>query len=211
MANSKFANVSDEDMQALLNTKDSVNTQRVIKRSVAVFREFLTQKSLDPEFEEYPKSELNSALRRFFASIRCKTGDNVKTSTLNTYKYGICKYLKEKCSTDVVKDSDFQSCLDLFKAKVIDLKKSGHGSVDHKPPIAEHDLQVLYRADNVALNINTPSGLQSKVWFDIMFYLCRRGQENLRDMTKSTFRVGRDPSGLEYVHQVVDEADKNHG
>ena len=79
MANSKFANVSDEDMQALLNTKDSVNTQRVIKRSVAVFREFLTQKSLDPEFEEYPKSELNSALRRFFASIRCKTGDNVKT------------------------------------------------------------------------------------------------------------------------------------
>ena len=39
MANSKFANVSDEDMQALLNTKDSVNTQRVIKRSVAVFRE----------------------------------------------------------------------------------------------------------------------------------------------------------------------------
>ena len=97
MANSKFANVSDEDMQALLNTKDSVNTQRVIKRSVAVFREFLMQKSLDPEFEEYPKSELNSALRRFFASIRCKTGDNVKTSTLNTNKYGICKYLKRRC------------------------------------------------------------------------------------------------------------------
>ena len=96
---------------------------------------------------------------------------------------------KKKCSTDVVKDSDFKSCLDLFKAKVIDLKKSGQGSVDHKPPMAEHDLQALYRADNVALNINTPSGLQSKVWFDIMFYFCRRGQENLCDMTKSTFWV----------------------
>ena len=34
---------------------------------------------------------------------------------------------------------------------------------------------------------------------------------NLPDMTKSTFTVDRDPSGLEYVHQVVDEADKNHG
>ena len=78
-----------------------------------------------------------------------------------------------------------------------------------KPPIAEHDLQVLYREDNVALNINTTFCLQSKVWFEIMFYLCRQGQENLRDMTKST--LDRDPSGLEYVHQVVDEADKNHG
>ena len=38
MANSKFANVSDEDIQTLLNTKDSVNTQRVIKRNVAFFR-----------------------------------------------------------------------------------------------------------------------------------------------------------------------------
>ena len=64
MANSKLTNVSGEDMQALLNAKDYVNTQQVIKKSVAVFREFLMENPLDTEFEEYPKSELNSVLRR---------------------------------------------------------------------------------------------------------------------------------------------------
>ena len=33
----------------------------------------------------------------------------------------------------------------------------------------------------------------------------------LRDVTKFTFRVDRDPRGLTYVHQVYDEADENHG
>ena len=64
----------------------SVNTQRVVKRSrsMAVFREYLS-----PQFEVYHKSDLNDNLRRFFASIRYKLGINVKTSTLNSFKYGI--------------------------------------------------------------------------------------------------------------------------
>ena len=109
MANSKFANISDDDLQQLLDTKDSVNTQRVVKRSVAAFREYLVDGCRSPQFEECPISELNYSLRRFFASIRCKTGTNVKTSTLNSYKYGISKYLKDKCFVDISKDSAFQT------------------------------------------------------------------------------------------------------
>jgi len=44
-----------------------------------------------------------------------------------------------------------------------------------------------------------------------MFHLCRRGQENLRFMNKTTFAIAVDSSGAEYVHQAIDEADKNHG
>ena len=92
------------------------------------------------------------------------------------------------------------------------LEKSGNVSVDRKPPIGEEDIkEKLFRTDNVALNVDTPSGLQCKVWFDIMFYLCRRGHENLRSMTKTTFRLEQISSSLEFVHQVVGEADKNHG
>ena len=42
-----------------------------------------------------------------------------------------------------------------------------------------------------------------------MFYLCRRGQENLREMNKSTFAVATEGERC-YVHQVVDEMDKHH-
>ena len=38
MANSKFAKVSDQYLQKLLDTKDSVKTLRVVKRSVIVIQ-----------------------------------------------------------------------------------------------------------------------------------------------------------------------------
>lgn len=60
-------------------------------------------------------------------------------------------------------------------------------------------------------NVQCPAGLQRKVWFDLMYYLCRSGRENLREMTKTTYRLAYDANGEKYVHQVVDEADKNHG
>ena len=99
----------------------------------------------------------------------------------------------------------------MFKAKVTDLKKTGRGSTDHKPPIAPEGLHKLHDKDNVVFNIDTPYGLQKKMWFDIMYFLCRRGRENLREMKKkSTFGLCKDAAGMEYVYQIIDEADKNH-
>ena len=43
-----------------------------------------------------------------------------------------------------------------------------------------------------------------------MYYICRRGRENQRTMTKDTFGIGEDGSGRAYVYQQVDESDKNH-
>ena len=43
-----------------------------------------------------------------------------------------------------------------------------------------------------------------------MFYLCRRGRENLRTMTRDTFALGTDGTGRKYIYQRVDELDKNH-
>lgn len=43
-----------------------------------------------------------------------------------------------------------------------------------------------------------------------MLFLCRRGRENLREMTKTTFAIAVDSCGKEYVFQVTDELDKNH-
>ena len=84
MANSKYAKASNQYLQKLLDTKDSVNIQRVVKRSVAILRDCLSS-----PFEDYHMSDFKDNLRRFFATIICKLGTSVKTSTLNSYKYGI--------------------------------------------------------------------------------------------------------------------------
>ena len=90
------------------------------------------------------------------------------------------------------------------------MKKTGHGETSHYPPIEKEDLQKLYFGDHHAFNVNTPVGLLQKVWFDIFFYLCRRGRENAREMSRDTFKVDKDASGREYVYQAVGEVDKNH-
>ena len=43
-----------------------------------------------------------------------------------------------------------------------------------------------------------------------MFYVCRQGRENQREMKKDTFSLASDGSGREFVYQKLDEADKNH-
>ena len=53
--------------------------------------------------------------------------------------------------------------------------------------------------------------LQRKVQFDIRFYFCRRGAENMESMQRSMFAVKiDDKTQIEYVSKVEDEATKNH-
>ena len=52
---------------------------------------------------------------------------------------------------------------------------------------------------------NTPQGLQYSVRFELMIYICRRGRENLRQLTKNHFAIGVDANGRGYVYQAKDE------
>lgn len=110
--------------------------------------------------------------------------------------------MKENCGIDITNDIEFE------RAVVMDSKKKGFTSTDHKPPIAQDDLVKIYSVDSNVMSLRTPCGLQKKVWFDLMFYLCRRGQKNLRSMIKSTFGIKADSSGREFVYQKEDEFDK---
>ncbi|XP_052679231.1 uncharacterized protein LOC128160024 [Crassostrea angulata] len=205
-----FANVEESHIAKLLDEKDSVSTKRTINRSVSLFRTFLIEKRGSGDFEGLSKQELNENLRLFYVSIRTKSGTNLKVSSLNSIKYGLSKYLKDNCKIDI-HGSEFHESKVVFKAAITDMKKKGFGSVDHKPAISTEDLNKLFNSETIVFNVNTPCGLQSKVWFDLMFYLCRRGRENLRKMTKETFGIETDAIGREYVFQAIDEADKNHG
>jgi len=98
----------------------------------------------------------------------------------------------------------------IFQAVSVDLKRKGLAKVDHYPDISEEDLKKLFSGDSPVFDTNTPCGLQQKVWFEVKLFLCRRGQENLRTMTKDTFQVITDAIGLKYVYQHKDEMDKNH-
>ena len=72
-------------------------------------------------------------------------------------------------------NAEFEPSKNIFMAVQADLKKKALGSTDHIPPISPRDLTKIY---NTAFEVDTSVGLQMNVWFDITFFLCRRGREN---------------------------------
>ena len=92
------------------------------------------------------------------------------------------------------------------------INKEGLGEIISYPPIKDADMKTLkeYFQFNMTGNAN-PRALQEVIIFYIIYYLCRRGRENLRKMTVNTFAIANDPdTKKEYIYQKVDEADKNH-
>ena len=58
---------------------------------------------------------------------------------------------------------------------------------------------------------NTPRSLQNKVQFDIRYYFCRRGGENIHSMTKETFELSFDvDTKIAFLKKKKDEMTKNH-
>ena len=127
-------------------------------------------------------------------------------TAFNALRYGLQRHSLELKSWDIKADSSFIECNQIFKTMQGRLKQCGKRKVESHPEIEPEDIRKLYSS----FDVETPGVLQEKVWFDIMFRLCRRGSENLRQMTKSSFAVAVDATGAKSVFQVEDEYDENH-
>ena len=71
----------------------------------------------------------------------------------------------------------------------------------------KEDIRKLY-TDQYAFSTSFPIGLQNKVLFKIMLYMCRQGRENVRQMSKQFFTVYGDASVKKYIAQEKDELEK---
>ena len=97
---------------------------------------------------------------------------------MNSFRFGLQRYFIGISGVNIITDPQFNDANSVFTNIHRDIKAAGKGEIEHHPEI---DIRKLYASfDN-----SIPAGLQEKVWFDIMFYLCRRGRENPRKMTKS--------------------------
>jgi hypothetical protein len=55
------------------------------------------------------------------------------------------------------------------------------------------------------MNPDTPQGLLNKVLFETIFYFCRRGRENIRELETSDFEIKVDADNRCYVVKVKSE------
>jgi hypothetical protein len=195
----------DEEIRRLLSNKDANNTKKITKLAFNVFSCVVdvTEAEKDPV-------NLDKNLAKFYATAKKEDGQKYKAETLLTFRQGLRMHYQKQMNVDIVNDRQFSYSTKVFKATVADLRRKGLGVVKHHIPITKDDMTKLYSGDTCVFDVEAPYGLLNKVWFEIMYYLCRRGQENLRAMNKNTFDISADSAGRRFVYQKVDELDKNH-
>lgn len=207
MSGNRFANLTDAEIENIEANQDSKSTKKVVEKAVRAFQAYLKEKGQDIAFESFATMDLDTALKNFYANARTIKGDLYKLSSFNQMKYGLHKYLLGKgIDTSTVA---FTKSNETFKAMKKDLMRNWKGDVKHRTPISATDLKKLYQ-HKLAFNVLTPVGLQQKVMFEIILFMCRRGRENLRNMTKDFYGIFQDEDGREYVQQQLSELDKNH-
>ena len=205
---SRFVDLNDKEIDELIENKDSKSTKRAINNAKKLFLEYaLTKGKTEEDVEKMTAVDLDNLLYGFYPSIRKTDGDHMKLNYLRAIRYGVASYLKT-LGMDIY-TPDFERSKKSFDASSTQLKKQGKGGVDHKLPLSKEDMKKLYTSKHT-FDTSTPIGLQNKVFFEIMLHICRRGRENLRQMTKQTFIVKKDGSAKKYVTQQFDELDKNH-
>ena len=125
-----------------------------------------------PDFESYDNTVLCGHLRSFFANARKKDGSCYKKTSLDCIKYGLARYIKDKKKIDINADPDFLPARETYSAVIVKLKCEDFADVKHYPAITAADLKKPYDHNHQCLDIDTPVGLQNKV-FEIMYYICR--------------------------------------
>ena len=132
----------------------------------------------------------------------------MKTSLTNI-RASINRYLTHpphKREFSLMQDACFQEANQVFDGNLRINRKEGEEATVHKQPIAGPDLQRLnqyftgWAEDNVIL--------QRKVFFDLMYGFARRGREGLRELTKSSFKIGTLPDGRPYLQEATKRATK---
>lgn len=195
----------DEEITRILDGRHAKNTIRATKNALKTFSEAVgdVEGLTDKEM-------LDKRLAKFFANAKKKDGTKFKANALLTLRQGLRRHYLDSLGYDIVNDKSFSYSTKVFKAAVKDLRRQGLGCIKHHVPITRADMTKLYSGDTVVFYTDTPNGLLNKVWFEVMYFLCRRGQENLRAMTKETFELSTDSTGKRYIYQKTDELDKNH-
>ena len=220
--NNRFKETTKEERDAILDGSKPKNTKKSTDLWMSCFDKYLKKKKYPPA-DEIDLNDLPSILEKFYCEVEKNTGKctekmkpddqkGYKNTTMRTIRAALARYYRDKKSIDIITNESFVRANQMFKGVQKINKQKGLGNIQSKTPLSEMDLEKL--TNYFLMHISGPPNprkLQEVMLFNVIFYLCRRGRENLRPMTKSTFQVAFDEtSRREYIFQAEDELDKNH-
>ena len=197
-----------EEIEEIIEAKDAENTKKSTKAAVKCFKDFLREVGENEQFEDLGSEDLDKLLQKFYHGARKTNGELFKKTAMQGIRYGLNRYTKDAMSFDIIHDVAFRKSGRVFRAVSVDLKRKGLGQVKHHKPVSVADMTKMYHRNTNVLTLDTPQGLQRKVWFETMLFLCCRGRDKLRMMTRNSLRVATDERGRRYVYHHAEEEDE---
>ena len=141
---SRFASLTEQDIEKIVESNDSQNTKRSTKVAKELFVDYVKEKNLrEPE----EKKELAQTLKTFYVEARKKDGgSSYSMGSLKTLRFGLNRHFKSTRGIDIINDVEFNEANKVLTAQCVQLKKDGRAKVQHKPPILDDDLKKLYES-----------------------------------------------------------------
>ena len=140
---SRFASLTEQDIEKIVESNDSQNTKRSTKVAKELFADYVKEKNLrEPE----EKKELAQTLKTFYVEARKKDGSSYSMGSLKTLRFGLNRHFKSTRGIDIINDVEFNEANKVLTAQCVQLRKDGQAKVEHKPPILYDDLKKLYES-----------------------------------------------------------------
>ena len=220
--NECFKSTTKEQRDTILIQSKPKNTRKSTDLWMNCFKKYLNKKKL-PGADDIPNADLPEILESFYCEVEKSAGktsakfedDEQKTyknTTMRTIRAALARYYHDNRSIDIITNEAFVRSNQIFKGIQKINKKKGFGKIESKSPITETDMEKITNYFLTHMNgPPNPRKLQEVILFNVIYYLCRRGRENLRPMKKTTFMIAfEETCNRSYIYQAEDELDKNH-
>ena len=161
--------------------------------------------------ESLGKEVLAERLTKFYQELKQDDGKEYSRSAHIAIRAGINRYLTSETvgkTFSIISDPVFKIANRSLNAKLKKIKEGGTSKVKHHSSIAPEDIQKCYVSG--IFGDDSPIPLLRVNWFNISLYLCRRGRENQRKLTKNSFIFKTDANDVEYVEMAEQGKTKNH-
>ena len=222
----RFDIVDDEQKEHLLENRKAQNTNRATKQWISCLNDFLNERNMG-DVDQLNIDDLPKVIGEFYFSARKKRISEegiekdlitpksrlsyYKNSSLKSGRAALNRHFKAKFGIDIISNDKFIKANEIFQAVTKQGKEQGRGETKSKVAISDPDYEKLTEYFlNKMRGPPDAKNLQEFVLFNIIYYCGRRGRENLRSMTKSTFAIQKDHDGREFIVQIIKECDKNH-
>lgn len=187
-----------EDLDKIESESIAVGTDAQTKRHALMFRNFLQQRQLCPDFERVPDRLLNDYLRLFYGNLRKNDDTFYSPSSLVCIRASIQRHLTSVTvnrTVNILHGDNFKRANGVLKGMVGKYLHSNQAKSSSYEAISESDMQKI----NEYFDRSSNKKIQEEVLFNLMFHFGMRGRENLRSLQKDTFTIETDDDGKEYV------------